>query len=1396
MASGSIDRAPSPKKSSNSDFQEGRSARTAQESTGSSIGLPGANTGLAGQAPPGKTSPPPTFRVGSSRSGGFGKIRSTASEPCPVCGRSGCSYRDDRELLICWRGSDRASVPGWRYVEPGKSGGSLYAREDSESGLRSTFSAVEIPTLPGSSVWASRASKHLEHVEADARRRELAKMLGVSPVSLAGLSVGWKPGAHGVGAWTYPQRTASGEVVSVGLRLNRDEDRQRYDYDGKTKSPPGLIYVPGRWLTSAGPVLSVEGMSDVAALDTIGLDAVGHPGNSPRGLLLDELEKILRSVPDDRPIVAVAERDPGREDDPDSPGRKGARLKAQALANRLGRRVGVALPPDGAKDSRAWVREHAAGASINSPDDRAAARDRFVSGLLAAVDWIDPEASKPEPPSRLEKLVDAGREVELEDYRRDMRERLADWVSPDKPRGRIAVLAGPAGCGKTTAVDEIAVPAYEQTAFGIPTHENVSERRAALLRLPILDETSVAAYPRLDATTCISFTQEQADALRAQGHRKAQSAEKAQRYGFGVRGTACRGCPLAPWRAAPPTPQRDENFDAWSPEAVFGNAPAPGNGEGQVESTPESTETRCGYWRAIEQADAARVKIATLERLRRTAAQVVSKDRRSLVSFDERGFESLFPTAVADDWLLEELANALEGAALRIENEHGMKQVEEQARAVLCNGSKPHDFETRRFGDTFVDVCRNCGERVTLGKVGRKKPTRKKAPEPRPIFDTDEDRSRRRVALERERERSEREEKKAARVADQVEHVRQLAAVARQITDRLREKRDGRSFGAVVVPIVRERRTKKGYASTMSGPYTGKEQPIFVRGRAVKQPARILADVLERSLPVGAIVNAEALELVRRAHACQLERLVLVAEELDGGATSKIAPLERRVVLSAIGTWETRLPEEADILVLDGTLDVAALSKRLGRDVENISPPDRVRRQAPAVQLAADITRGTAPSVVARTLEQALAALPGSKRVGLILLGKHEDALFPVDPKTGKRLRTKRSRELVPDDVYARIARDEHGEPMIEHFGGGKDRGSNLWIKNCDGLILLGTPRPKSIAVLIELVRRREDAALERGSAWGRVDWEARTLDGKVVRCKGRGYLDPVWASAADAVTRTMLGQGLERGRTVLAVADGSEEAPGGIPVLVVSGEPCGLPVVDSLPAAISKGARKVAGVVRRLVEESKQPEDTESRKVGKTHPRGSSCAKSPIGLSSLLIGEMAQAQTIPAPVVLESILAGEAGQPVPVRSARRWIAEALAAGLIVKSGATSSTVYGLPEPLPESRQPEPDSGRGAGSATSSPPEPSKSWSTAPSQPDAAPTLPRSWATAPSCPQQMGRGHRLQVDTGPPPRTEPGKSPDSRRESDSPERGGGQGRESTKVESSKGDTLGPKGRTD
>ena len=1316
---------------------------TTSGSTRPAIGRPGANTEPAGGAPTRKTPPAPRFVEGKGQTGRIGRIRTSKSEPCPVCGGADCSFSDDRSVLVCWRGDGQSAGNGYRYVRPGSSGGSVYVRGDNDAGIRAALERVGAGTLTGNQFWAARVDDYLEHQEAAARRQALARELGVSDLALAGLSVGWKPATRTRrGAWSYPQRNATGSVVSCGLRYDTPDkgQRQRYDFDGrkdsdpaKVKSTAGLIYIPGRWLTSSGPVLTVEGMSDVAALDTIGLDAVGHPGNRPGPLVLDELEKLLRAVPADRDIVAVAERDPGREDDDNAPGRTGARYKARELANRLRRRVGVALPPDAAKDSRGWLgADVAAGGNVSRLDaaTRQGLRERFVSGLLADVEWVEPEQEKPRPPERIERLVEDIVEVELDDYRQAMRERLAAWVEDDRRVGRIGLLAAPAGTGKTTAVDELAVPSYASIVAGVPTHANVAERRDSLLRLPIIDPDDVAAFPKLDEHTCQSYTAEQVDELRRQGHRGAMSAARMQSLGFGVAGTACRGCPLAPSKPSGRLAEADPILAAFT-----GDEP----GEADV----AAGGLRCRYWREHGIASAARVKLATLDRVRLSSTSLVEKGTRSLVTIDERGFETLFPgveVGVAD---LELLVDALFGAADRI-------RAQSSGNAPPARTKLSYDPASRQW--------------LTVAAAAKVKTRRRRRSVDEPsLLDTPEDRSRRDERRKLDRQREERDKRKAARASDKVEHIDQLLAIARELVERVHGARTSRTFGSQVVGIVRERSTRKSNRLTpaedaivvratnelarrysderpgadLAAGATSRQTtppPVIVRGRKVKHAGKLLADVLERSLPDDAIISAGALDLVRRIHAGTLDRLVLHVEELDGGETSRVPEADRRVRASVIGTWETRLPPEADVLVLDGTVDAVAFAKRLGRDVDELAPPARIRRQSLAVQLPQDITAETSPVKVAAALEQAVRALPDSRRLGVILLKFHRDRLFPRD-RNGNDIRTAWSREFVPDDVLARIARDENGRLLVEHYAGGRDRASNRWIEQADGLILLGTRRPPSVSVVQELARRREDDAIVAGSAWGAVAWEAKTRDGTVVRCRGRGYIDATWAAAARAVTLAGLVQALERARTVLPTADEPGGRPGGIPVLVVSSEPgLGLPVVSELPAAVSRGARRVAETVRKLLDEPtkvvtacedgqvtgqgrpscasimdsiEDRVDPIGRMIEAQHDRlpgvrcedrqppggsvpGSACAKSPIGT-------VAQAR-LPDPGgsvttrrVLDGILAGPGLPSEP--TARRWIAEALAAGLVTSTGRTSATRYGLPPPcdIPDALVVEPE---------------------------------------------------------------------------------------------------------
>ena len=850
---------------------------------------------------------------------------------------------------------------------------------------------------------------------------------------------------------------------------------------------------------------------------------------------------------------------------------------------------------------------------------------------------VAPDAQAPAKPCRIEPLVDQGEEVELDDYRREMRSRLADWFDAGKPRGRTAILAAPAGTGKTTAVDALALPHYDRVAFGIPTHANKAERLSSLVRLPILEESDVAAFPRLDSETCQSFTDEQAEDLRARGNKKATSAQRAQTLGFGVRGTACRGCPLAPWRELPPKP--DADLAQWTGEdaGILDNVQ-------DSEPVDEFSDIQCRYWREVARAEAAAIKVATLDRIARTAQTIFGKDSgRSLLVLDERALETVAPVVDVSVVKLELLVEALEGAALRLCEERDRKD------------KKPTATKRRDAADLATDS----------------------------LFDSEEDRTRRKETRTRERHRNKSLDRDSRRTDDRIEYVSQLAAVAHDIAGRLREKADSRKFGFFPVSVLRD--TRKTRKLLENGPDGWFPDTLVVRGRVVKSPAKVLADVLERSLPPDAIVDARALDLVRRVHGLKTDLLVLSVQELDGGETSNVPAADRRVSSSVQGTWTVRLPKAADVLFLDGTADTTVLAKRLGTQaIENLTPPARLRRQAPARQLAGDLHRGSSLSTVSRTLEQGLLALPGCRRVGIIMLACHRDKLFPRD-RDGNDIRTDESRELVPDHVLRRIARDPSGRLLVEHYGGGRDRASNDWIRDADGLILLGTPRPSSSAVVGELVRRLDVDALRRGSAWGDVLWDAQTTDGRVVRCKGRGYLDAAWAGAAAACTRVALRQALERARTVLAVSDDSSEGPGGIPVLVVSAEGgLGLPVLESLPEPVSRGARKVAAVVERLIRDAAP--GCETREDGCPAGGGPACATHPIGQRSLLIGRIAQDGPPPpsSRLVLSALLEEPSRQrgAISVRQARTWIAEALAVGLIVSEGRTTTARYGLPTPV------------------------------------------------------------------------------------------------------------------
>jgi hypothetical protein len=202
-----------------------------------------------------------------------------------------------------------------------------------------------------------------EYMEAIGRRSEklaaLAALLGVAEAALDRIDVGWKEsnwhkGEDGAwidvgGAWTFPEVDGKYDIVGIQRRFEDASIGKRAVGGGRR----GLI-VPDEWESLEGPVFIVEGESDVAALLTLGLCALGRPG---AGLGARDLSRLLRREANqiaDHRIIVLGENDAkpnGRW-----PEKEGAEKVAAELRSGLSREVEVFFPPAAVKDVREWVR--------------------------------------------------------------------------------------------------------------------------------------------------------------------------------------------------------------------------------------------------------------------------------------------------------------------------------------------------------------------------------------------------------------------------------------------------------------------------------------------------------------------------------------------------------------------------------------------------------------------------------------------------------------------------------------------------------------------------------------------------------------------------------------------------------------------------------------------------------------------------------------------------------------------------------------------------------------------------------------------------------------------------------------------------------------------------------
>ncbi len=308
------------------------------------------------------------------------------ANPCPVCeGNHKCSTADDGSVFC---GRTFADANGYKLVAKTscETWGIFRALDDPTLGLkkderpcRTNLSNLDKNDWPA--IFATQAAALTPEL-----RDELATALGLPVWAI--VEAGWDGSA-----WTVPERNGGGVIVGI----------KRRPRSGKKHYMPGGhqgLFVAPEW-DKGGAIYLVEGASDAMVLRAMGLSVIGRPSNIGGVVFLAWL---LASVPADRQIIVVGERD--EKPDGKWPGKEGAVSTATKLATELGRPVAWAMPPDDAKDSRAWA------VNQNLDDDLGAwqaAGRLFVAGLdvqsigaePAADDWPDitPLVAEPETPS-------------------------------------------------------------------------------------------------------------------------------------------------------------------------------------------------------------------------------------------------------------------------------------------------------------------------------------------------------------------------------------------------------------------------------------------------------------------------------------------------------------------------------------------------------------------------------------------------------------------------------------------------------------------------------------------------------------------------------------------------------------------------------------------------------------------------------------------------------------------------------------------------------------------------------------------------------------------------------------------------------------------------------------
>lgn len=301
--------------------------------------------------------------------------------------------------------------------------------------------------------------------------------------------------------------------------------------------------------------------------------------------------------------------------------------------------------------------------------------------------------------------------------------------------------------------------------------------------------------------------------------------------------------------------------------------------------------------------------------------------------------------------------------------------------------------------------------------------------------------------------------------------------------------------------------------------------------------------------PIGDVVK-----LVKSLAAGQIAELAVRVDETFSEGRRKAT---HRAIC---GIVRNSLPLDATIWISDATATATEIEALAGTAVRNATPAGEIERRRPAAQIALDIKRSTSRRKVVNILRGVLLSLPQYGRIGVICDRRH----LPAIDGTAK------DGIVLEKELRQRISR-------TAYYRDGSTRGDNGWYEDCDLLIVAGTPRVPPSAIRSRLIRQGKSAAAGRSpewTSWGPNWWLGKTVSGKLAPVRSLGYRDHDWHSAYRSVVASELLQAAGRGRSILET---------GIPVVVLSDEPLGLPLVDVAFEPLTSSDVTILSAIRSL---------------------------------------------------------------------------------------------------------------------------------------------------------------------------------------------------------------------